>query len=401
MPTAAIGCCCTGSEDPCSAWIEICLYCPDRPVIVSITGATVDSGDLTPEIPISGGCVTYGITIPHDYAEITVSVSGNGESLNVSTWTNITIQCGETITLNAINTPTDVNITTCVYTVDGLNSTTCPVEGASVEHTGCCSGASGTTDATGCVTLSPSQTPDCTELGSSVTVTPPGGYGAAATVAASLCATCDDDNGPADVLLYPDSDHIGHGTYFPNELILGYMCSGRYLPYSVTYTDDDGSCTLAFIETADLPVEFSDACIAGAPVGVWAGSFSFTPSRIGTSVDCEGVPNCLASDNTDETMIVARVIAWAVGDCDGVTVYIRRCSSVANLPTDCSALDQECVYTDGVGVCVDAYEAPETITGSAVTTCPSGSLSASGTATASGSECDTGRSVSWTVEATI
>ena len=395
-----LGCaCCPGDDEPCDATIIICLECPDRAVTVSITGATVNSGDLTPTPPVVGGCISYGITIPYGAAEVTIAISGTG--LNTTTFENVTVQCGDILTFTAHNTPTSIAATACVYTVDGRNSDLCPVEDASVEFTGCCAGTTGTTDASGCVTLALTQDPGDCSVGSSVTASPPGGYGAVPATTSGLCPTCDDENGPREVLLYPASGYIGHGTYFPNELILGYMCSGRYLPYSVTYTDDDGSCTLAFIETADLPVEFSDACIAGAPVGVWAGSFSFTPSRIGTIIDCEGVPNCIAGDNTEETMVTALVIAWAVGDCDGVTIYIRRCSGVLILPTDCSALDQECVYTDGVGVCLDAYEIPETITGSAATTCPSGSLSASGTATASGSECDTGRSVNWTLEATI
>ncbi len=403
MPTVALGCCCSGDEgDPCDATIRICPLCPDNPITVTITGATVTVGDITPATPY-GACIDYTVQLPHDSAEVTITVSGTG--FNTTTIENATINCGDIVTVHAANTPTAIMATTCVYTLDAYHDELCPVEGASVEHTGCCTGTTGMTDSEGCVTLALDQTGDCGDIGDGVTVSPPGGYGAAARTVDGPCPSCDDTTGPQEVIVYPDTGYIGHGTYFSNEMELGFMCSGRYLPYTgATYTDDDGSCSLAFIEVADLPPEYSDVCIEGAPIGAWVGSFSFAPLRIGTPVAgeyCEGIPNCLATDNDDELLVLARVIVWVVGSCDGATVYVRRCSEALELPTNCLFIDSECVYSSGLDPCLSAYELPEVLGDNAATTCTGGSMTASGTATVVAGICTTGRVVDWEVTCPI
>ncbi len=398
-----LGCdCCDGSA-PCGAYIAVCVCCALNEITIDISGATVDTGDLTPAAPylssdFCGGYVSagvIGITIPTSPADVTVSISGTGLNSDSAV---VSVSCGQVVSVFLGNLPATLTPTTRAVTVDGYHGTVCPVEDASVEHTGCCTGTSGLTDADGYVSLAVDQCNDCGGSGS-VTVTPPTGYGAVASTESGPCPSCDTP-GTQTVELYPDSDHIGHGTYGPNEMLAGFLCSGRYLPYQVPYEDDDGGCTLAFTHVDDLPSVFA-GCVDGGHAWWWYGSFSFAPTRIGEDVDCEGAPNCQATDNPSNTEVTTYILARVIGDCDGATVYVRRCTAVVIAATDCSFLDTECVYPDPASICMSGAVAYETMDDSVAITCPSGSFSASGTMTAAGSLCDTGRSVSWSMSSVI
>ena len=165
--------------------------------------------------------------------------------------------CGGTVTTSMATWPSPYSLTVHVQLYDGYDGFNCPLSGATVTVSGDGSG-SGTTDASGNVSISLTSTTTNAFQSLSIAITPPAGHGAASkTVSASVNACSPSTQ---TITLIPDASHCD------------VVCNTRYMPNTLTWTDDYGSGTATYF------------------AGTWEGSYTYTSNHCVNTFSCISDP---------------------------------------------------------------------------------------------------------------
>jgi len=208
-------CCCAAATVTASATCSGTLS--------GVTFELLDSTGTTVLATLTGSSVSFtGLDGTLSY-KVRVSKTG----YRTQTSGTLTPGCGGTSTVAVATWPTTYNLTVNVVLHDGTGN--CPLSGATVTISGDGSG-SGTTDASGNVTISLTSTTTSVTQSLSYSISPPSGTGAATKTGSFSISACAPTT--QNVTLIPDASHVA------------IICNTRYMPSTLTWTDDFGSCTL-------------------------------------------------------------------------------------------------------------------------------------------------------------
>jgi hypothetical protein len=268
-----------------------CCQCPSA-LTVAVRCNSSFSNSFLSYVPISNATVTVayqgngtlidsGTTDANGGVSFTLATTpGNSTVTAVKTgWNNATgtvnfnsCQQNKSITLETCRSSQTITVISTIAGGDVADNFAgpCAIGGASVSLSGHVSG-SGTSAANGRTVFTVAAPANCSGL-SDVTVSgaPPAGYGAANS-SYSLA--------PA---VYKCQDYTVYQHYGPANGYTGQVCGSRYIPETLYYSDNYGSCTLTF----------------DSPSSRWVGSYSYTSTAGTTATNCSGITRCVGNNAT-------------------------------------------------------------------------------------------------------
>jgi len=232
--------------------------------LTSVTFDLRDAADTTTLATASGSSATFtGLDGSLSY-KVRVSKTG----YHTKTSTTITPGCGGSSSVTVSTWPTTYSLQFHVQLTDAVGD--CPLAGADVTVTGDGSG-SGTTDAAGDVTLSLSSSSSSVTQSLSYTVTPPSGHGAAVKTGSISVNACSPTL--QTITLIPSSGHVGA------------ICNTRYMPDTLSWTDDYGT---------------GSATWGGGRT--WGGSYTYSSDHAFEDELCSGFVLPFAENTADVTV---------------------------------------------------------------------------------------------------
>jgi hypothetical protein len=315
-----LGGCCTCGATPCGSPVTLTVNvrCQTStiPTYSNIASAAVDLKDSGGTVIAStttnvSGVATFSITTPGDY---TVEASKTGyETVSQA----VTIACSTTPSVTLITGLTSITVKWSV----GLCS------GAAIKLANCTIALSGdvtdsgTTDSAGEKTFTITKPTGIAFVDVVAAYTPPSGHGcASATDASRKIWFCTASTTLDAKELSPATGHVS------------YTCGDSYLPDTLEYDDDYGSCTLS-----------------NTGGNTWEGTYVQATTDGINRIDCSGTMRCVAGASGNVTVTV-KVFAT----CSGATWNntLRRTVKVERARTTCAdgTLINRLVI-DGTAVC--------------------------------------------------
>lgn len=235
--------------------------------LTSVTFDLRDAADTTTLDTQTGSSASFtGVD-----ATLTYKVRVTKTGYHIKTSSLITPSCGGTSSVTVSTWPETYTVKLTVYLYDGHY---CPLSGATVQYTGDDSDT-GVTDSAGEITFTFDSTSTTLLQDLDVTITPPGGRGAAVlmdSISVNPCVGADYSRN-----LLPSTGHVA------------VICNTRYMPEDLTWTDDYGTCTISYV------------------AGVWSGSYTYTSSHCIDYRECTegGGFGCYSESSADITVPVA------------------------------------------------------------------------------------------------
>lgn len=275
------GCCCA------AATINASATCAGT--LSGVTFELLDSTGTTTLATLTGSSVSFtGVD-----GSLSYKVRASKTGYRTRTSGTITPGCGGTSTTTIATWPTTYSVAFHVQLHDSYGD--CPLSGATVTISGDGSG-SGTTDASGNVTISLTSTTTSATQSLSYSIAPPSGTGAATKTGSISIDACSPAN--QTMTLIPDASHVA------------VICNTRYMPLTLTWTDNYGSCTLT----------------GGG--GGWTGSYTYTTTNgIKTYACAPEFPNPnirLCPDQSASVTIQCVFSLVSRGSCSSSTFTIIR-----------------------------------------------------------------------------
>lgn len=225
--------------------------------LTSVTWNLRDSADTTTLATQTGSTASFtGLDGTLGY-----KVQASKAGYHTRTSATVTPGCGGTSTASVSTWPTTISWTLHLRMND-VSFGYCSKSGVSVSATGDGS-ASGTTDGSGNVTLSIGTNSTSSTQTYTVVSTAPAGSGCAVLTSSSLSVDACSPSNP-NLTLNPASGY------------LGVVCNYRYMPDTLTWTDDFGTCSVVN---------------PGGSSVTWSGSYTYTSAHAIDSYLCGGVPD--------------------------------------------------------------------------------------------------------------
>lgn len=293
--------------------------------LTSVTFDLRDAADTTTLATTSGSSATFtGLDGSLSY-KVRVSKTG----YHTKTSTTITPGCGGSSSVTVSTWPTTATLNVHAQ----LTAPTCGHAGASVAITGDAT-ASGTTDSSGDVAISITTSSSSVTQSLTITVTSPAGTGSTPAVVGVTFNACTGLS--QTVTVNHDGTHVGK------------VCGQRYLPTTLSYSDDYGSCTLTS---------------SGSD---YTGSYSYSSSVAIKRINCGGADIRCVKDQT--LSIPVSVSLAATGVCNGSatfqllrTVYVgARGSCVDPADIACQVTDSDCASTTAPNPVLGSFDCSTT-----------------------------------------